>query len=43
MLLYFTGTGNCLYAAKRRLRPLIFFSSMMFASPCIPISFIFLG
>ena len=31
MLLYFTGTGNCLYAAKRRLRPLIFFSSMMFA------------
>lgn len=41
MLLYFTGTGNCLYAAKRRLRPLIFFSSMMFA-PCIPISLIFL-
>lgn len=29
-------------AAKRRLRPLIFFSSMMFASPCIPISLIFL-
>lgn len=29
-------------AAKRRLRPLIFFSSMMFAPPCIPISLIFL-